>query len=253
MLVLALDTALDACACAVLDHGAAPTRVTAQTDVIGRGHAERLMDLIAATLDHAGVALTDVDRFAVSVGPGSFTGIRVGVAVARGFAVATGKPCVGISSLEALGADGRASLPGRAILAAIDARRGEVYAQAFAADGTPVSEAAAMAIPAAAALAAVHGAALIGSGTALLRAENPALDVAAERAFPAIETIAHLAAERPDLHRAPKPFYLRAADAKPQEGFRIARAAVTASPGTATPDAAATAGSGGPERDGGAA
>ncbi|WP_407049013.1 tRNA (adenosine(37)-N6)-threonylcarbamoyltransferase complex dimerization subunit type 1 TsaB [Methyloraptor flagellatus] len=92
MLVLALDTALDACACAVLDHGAALARVTAETDVIGRGHAERLMDLIAATLDRAGVALTAIDRFAVSVGPGSFTGIRVGVAVARGFAVATGRP-----------------------------------------------------------------------------------------------------------------------------------------------------------------
>lgn len=247
MLVLALDTALDACACAVLDHGAALARVTAETDVIGRGHAERLMDLIAATLDRAGVALTDIDRFAVCVGPGSFTGIRVGVAVARGFAVATGRPCVGISSLEALGADGRAALPGRAILAAIDARRGEVYAQAFSADGTALSDPAAMAIPAAAAIATAHGAALIGSGTGLLRGENPALAIAAERAFPAIETIAHLAAERPDLHLPPKPFYLRAADAKPQEGFRIARAA-----GAASPDAA-PAGSVGAEREGGAA
>ena len=247
MLVLALDTALDACACAVRDDGAASTRVTAETDVIGRGHAERLMDLIAATLDRAGVALTAVDRFAVSVGPGSFTGIRVGVAVARGFAVATGRPCVGISSLEALGADGRAALPDRAILATIDARRGEVYAQAFSADGTPLSDPAAMTIPAAAALATAHGAALIGSGTALLRAENPGLDISAERAFPAIETIAQLAAERADLHRPPKPFYLRAADAKPQEGFRIARV-----PGAASPDAAPPAASIGAACDGGA-
>ncbi|WP_407049014.1 hypothetical protein [Methyloraptor flagellatus] len=100
-----------------------------------------------------------------------------------------------------------------------------------------------MAIPAAAALATAHGAALIGSGTGLLRGENPALAIAAERAFPAIETIARLAAERPDLHLPPKPFYLRAADAKPQEGFRIARVA-----GAASPDAGT--GASGAEREG---
>ena len=224
MRVLALDTALDACAAAVLDRAGPDLRLTAETDVIGRGHAERLMALLGGVMTRAGLGFADLDLVAVTVGPGSFTGIRVGVAVARGIALAAGKPIAGISTLVALAEDGRAAAPGEPVLAAIDARRGEVYAQAFAADGAPVSPPAAMALADAAALADHHGARLIGSGAPLLQALRPDLALAGSpRAFPAIETVAALALDRADLRLAPKPLYLRAADAKPQEGFRIAR------------------------------
>src|SRR5215207_11035135 len=101
--ILALDTSLEDCAVAIAAGG----RVTLVRETIGRGHAERLFGMVEAALAEAGLRLADIDRFAVTVGPGSFTGIRVGVAAARGFALATGKPAVGISTLAAHAAAAR--------------------------------------------------------------------------------------------------------------------------------------------------
>jgi tRNA threonylcarbamoyladenosine biosynthesis protein TsaB len=125
MICLALDTALDACSAALLRDGVV---LAEETRDIGRGHAEVLMAVVETVLDGARLGILDCDRFAVTVGPGSFTGIRVGLAAARGFAVAAGRPVVGVSTLEALAADAGAAGP---VLAVIDARRDEVYAGLF--------------------------------------------------------------------------------------------------------------------------
>ena len=103
-----------------------------QTD---RRHAEELTPLLEAVLRRAGATMTDVDCLVVDVGPGRFTGLRVGMATVRALALATGLPAVGLTSLEILaGAE-----PTRPLVVAIDARRGEVFQQRFELDG-PVGE-----------------------------------------------------------------------------------------------------------------
>src|SRR6185437_7300768 len=120
MRVLAIDTALEACAAAVLDTSAG--MLAQETLTMARGHAEALMPLIRRVMDQADVPFTALDRVAVTVGPGSFTGLRVGIAAARGIALASGKPAVGLSTLAAFAApllDADDSMP---VVAAVDAR-----------------------------------------------------------------------------------------------------------------------------------
>ena len=97
MRVLAIDTALEACSAAVLDTEQAA--ITAHESLaMVRGHAEALMPLVARVLDRAGLEFAALDRIAVTTGPGSFTGLRVGIAAARGIALAAGKPAVGLTT-----------------------------------------------------------------------------------------------------------------------------------------------------------
>ena len=93
-------------------------------------------------MGEAGLAFADLDRIAVTVGPGSFTGLRVGIAAARGFGLVTGCELVGIGTLDVHAAEAQAIAPGRPVLVLLDARRDEVYGQLFDADGSPAGEAA---------------------------------------------------------------------------------------------------------------
>src|SRR6266705_7028939 len=101
MLVLAIDTALDACAAGVLDTDAGKL-IARESQAMKRGHAEALMPLIARVMKESGLPFAALDRIAVTVGPGSFTGLRVGVAAARGIGLAAGKPVVGLTTLAAM-------------------------------------------------------------------------------------------------------------------------------------------------------
>src|SRR3954453_13279511 len=103
MRVLAIDTALGACAAAVLDSSAGEI-LSRESLGMQRGHAEAVMPLIARVMDAGRCEFSQLDRIAVTVGPGSFTGLRVGIAAARGIALAAGKPAVGLSTLSALAA-----------------------------------------------------------------------------------------------------------------------------------------------------
>ena len=103
MRVLAIDTALAACSAAVLDTAVGGI-VASESLPMLRGHAEALMPLIARVMDQAGMAFADLDRVVVTTGPGSFTGLRVGIAAARGIALAIDKPAVGVSTLSAYAA-----------------------------------------------------------------------------------------------------------------------------------------------------
>src|SRR5512146_3284064 len=103
MRILAIDTALEACSAAVLDTGAGAG--TAHESLpMQRGHAEALMPLIARVMERARVTFEEIDRIAVTTGPGSFTGLRVGISAARGIALASGKPAVGLTTLAAFAA-----------------------------------------------------------------------------------------------------------------------------------------------------
>ena len=129
MIVLSLDTCLAACSVAVLDGG----RVrAARAEVMARGHQERLAPMAQAVMAEAGLPFAALMRIGVTVGPGSFTGLRVGVAFAKGLAAALDVPAVGIGTLEALAAQGEGL-----VFAAIDARRDQLYLQAFE-DGQPL-------------------------------------------------------------------------------------------------------------------
>ena len=224
MLTLAIDTASAACQACIHDSDA--DRVLGfATETIGRGHAERLLPVIDAALDAAGVSLSGIDRIAVTVGPGSFTGIRVGLSAARGLALALGCECIGIDTLEALAA-GHPETAGP-ILAVLDARRGEVYAALFEAGPRAVLPPAAMPLREAADLALPEAVHLTGSGAPLVAELLPAAG-RWERVLSVADTVdvgvlARLAAARKGPFGPPKPLYLRGADARPQAGFAVAR------------------------------
>lgn len=206
MLVLALDTCLNACSVAVTEDG----RVRAQlSEEMARGHQERLAPMAQAAMAQVGASFDALSRVAVTIGPGSFTGLRVGLAFAKGLGAALSIPVVGISVLEALAAQE----PGL-VFAVLDARRDQVYLQGFedgqalmAPDVLPVGVAAARLLE----LSRGRSMTLVGSGGPLLADAAPAARlVPAEGCDAAV--VARLAAAREP--RPPRPLYLRAPDAK---------------------------------------
>jgi tRNA threonylcarbamoyl adenosine modification protein YeaZ len=212
MILLAIDTAGIDCSAALFDS-AAGTLLSAVSEEIGKGHAERLMAVIDRALDKAEVELDAVEKIAVVIGPGSFTGIRVGVAAARGFALSLGIDCVGVSTLEVLAASYRAQSDASGpVVVAIDAKRDEIYAQGFAADGSPLTEPAALSLDDVERLAASLSTGLTGSW---ISKSTDRFDIG---------MVARLGAAKNADGTRPKPLYLRGPDAKPQTGFALARA-----------------------------
>src|SRR6202011_281609 len=130
MRVLALDTALDACAAAVLDTEGRDL-VASETQPMSRGHAEALMPMVARVMDAARLEFSDIDSIAVTIGPGSFTGVRVDVAAARGIALAADRPAIGLTTLAAFTAPDVAAGFAGTVVPVIDARHGQVYLQVF--------------------------------------------------------------------------------------------------------------------------
>ncbi|HEX5378085.1 MAG TPA: tRNA (adenosine(37)-N6)-threonylcarbamoyltransferase complex dimerization subunit type 1 TsaB [Phenylobacterium sp.] len=208
-MVLALDTCLSACSAAVLDG----ERVLARrVEPMLRGHQERLAPLVAELMAEAGLAFGALDRVGVTVGPGSFTGLRVGLAFAKGLGQALGIPVVGVGVLEAL-AEPLAG-EGGTVFAVLEAKRGQVYLQAFsggaalmAPDGLAIETAAARLVE----LAGAGPAVLVGTGAGHVEAVLPAARVVVlDHADPV--AVARLAAARTPV--PPRPLYLRAPDAK---------------------------------------
>lgn len=218
MLILAIDTALDACAAAVLDTGTSRL-IARESQPMKRGHAEALMPLIARVMKEAGLPFAALDRVAVTAGPGSFTGLRVGLSAARGFALATGKAVVGLTTLSAYAAPVVSESGEQPVITAIDARHDHVYFQAVNGDGSG------LVTPQVAPIAEVLAAwrfgppRLVGNAAQILADRWPAdapppVKVDAQGA-PDIAWVAWLgAAVNPNAAPA-RPFYLRAPDAKP--------------------------------------
>jgi len=223
MRILAIDTALEACAAGVIET---PDRVLAQESVaMTRGHAEALMPLLARVMDQAAQGFAHLDRIAVTVGPGSFTGLRVGIAAARGIALAAGKPAVGVSTLAAFASPYLVAGETRPVVAAVDARHDQVYFEVFGPGGrilvTPRLVAVRDAVRAASAAAVI-----VGSGAGILAAAWPdgkPLPAIATQGAPLIASIARLGAAADVAHALPKPLYLRRPDARPQDAARLPR------------------------------
>ncbi|MCV9962434.1 tRNA (adenosine(37)-N6)-threonylcarbamoyltransferase complex dimerization subunit type 1 TsaB [Pararhizobium sp. BT-229] len=221
MIVLAIDTAGTGCFAAVYDSAAETVLASAGAD-IGRGHAEQLMAFIDQALTESGKALADVSRVAVTIGPGSFTGIRVGVAAARGFALALSVPSVGVSTLASLAGSASKKHPGLPVLVAMDAKRDELYCQIFEADGSPRTEAQIVELDEAKRIFADFHGIICGSATRHLT-DTPLRDVAEVDAVD-IGTVARLGAAADPAQGKPSPLYLRGPDVKSQAGFAVSRA-----------------------------
>jgi len=224
MLLLAIDTAGPSCAVAI----ARDNTILAQiSEEIGRGHAERLMPMIEAGLAKAGVEFKDLDRVAVTTGPGSFTGVRVGIAAGRGLALALDIPAIGIRSLDALAFPVTRARDAGTVVAVLDARREEVYA--LAEDlGSGETLVAATAISAEALAATLEDVRepliLIGAGAPLVADAlgNRDFEIAGTPQYPDIADVARLAISAPQA-LPPTPLYARAADAKPQSDKALPR------------------------------
>jgi tRNA threonylcarbamoyladenosine biosynthesis protein TsaB len=132
-------------------------------------HAQRLLAMCEELLAQAAIRWSDVGRIGVGVGPGTFTGLRIGVATGRALAQATGAELVAVSTLETLGTAARAEMPGHAVIAAVDARRGEAFAAAFDAGGERLAAPAALAPESLAALADPQHAPWLAAGDGAVR------------------------------------------------------------------------------------
>ena len=218
MRVLIVDTALGACTACVVEDG---RRLGLRSELMTKGHQERLAgmvrDAVADAAKEAGGGFEAIDRIGVTVGPGSFTGLRVGLSFAQGLGAALDRPVIGLSTLDGLAVSIK---PVGLVAAVIDARRGQVYARLFR-DGAPLGEAEALPLETARdRILAAAGAAqptLVGSGAALLAETFPELAGAALHPLPAPtpEAVAALTLAADPATSPPQPLYLRAPDATP--------------------------------------
>jgi tRNA threonylcarbamoyladenosine biosynthesis protein TsaB len=232
MNILAFDATFGAVSVAVGRDMGKPTREVARGfELRQKGHAEALMPLMSRTMAEVGLAFDALDRIALTLGPGTFTGTRIGVAAGRALKLTTRAELVGLSSLAVMAADVYSRLGaervGRQVLIAVDVRRGEVYAQLFG-SGALDAETAPMRL-------AVEAAARLGSGALIVAGSGAeAVGAAAQGLGRAVEVwhvplepdaaaLLELAPELAPLDGAPRPLYLRPPDAKPQEGLSIAR------------------------------
>jgi tRNA threonylcarbamoyl adenosine modification protein YeaZ len=226
MRVLAIDTALVACSAAVLDLDRGGI-VASETLPMVRGHAEAIMPLIARVMDLAEVEFAELDRIAVTTGPGSFTGLRVGISAARGIALAADKPAIGLSTLAGFATPLIADDDSSSVVAAIDARHDHVYLQIFGAGGRTIVAPRIAPLRDAVRAAMTAPARIVGSGADLLAAAWPKGGMqplrVEQQGAPDIGWIARLGAAATEGFGPPKPLYLRAPDAQPQDAARLPR------------------------------
>ena len=223
MTLLAIDTSEQSCSVALLDGEAVKCSVS---EHIGRGHAERLLPLIEEQLDKACRSYADISRVAVTTGPGTFTGLRIGLSVARGLALQGSLPCIGLTGLSVLAAQGmRESDEGGIVHALITGRGGQAFFQSFRGrndDDTPkpLSEPVGLDIGDIASEVGARGGIVVGSGVDLLveaghrqRLEAQGIRLHADRVIDPL-MLAYLSANLDAGGYPPEPTYFRAADAK---------------------------------------
>ena len=226
MRILAIDTALNACSACVLSSDA-PEPLARETLELERGHAEMLLPLVDRVVSQTDGEFSSLGRVAVTIGPGSYTGLRVGIAAARAIGLATGAPVVGVTTLSALIAAFVSSDKQRLLAAAIDARHGQVYFQLVAPGGRTVIAPSLIGIREAVRLIGSGPVTVIGSGAAAVVVEALAVGIDALAppvpAAPDIAWVARLGLAADPAQALPKPLYLRGPDAKPQDHARLPR------------------------------
>ena len=224
MRILGFDTATSACSAAVWEDGRIAAR---RFEPMSRGQSERLMPMVREVLSEAGADFPDLDLLAVTTGPGAFTGLRIGLAAARGMALAGDLACFGVTTLDVVAAGVSETERQKAnVLVVLDSKRAEVYAQAFRSDLRPLSEAQAL-MPADLAALMANGegdadrvlVAGDGAGQVIQALKDKGIEAVLSTApgVPDAATVAAIAAERwsSDQPAEPlRPLYLRPPDAK---------------------------------------
>ena len=217
MLILAIDTALGAVSACVYDSEADHI-LASERIVLNRGHAEALVPILERLSNAVPGLFAAIDRVAVTIGPGSFTGIRVGVAAARSIGTACDIDVVGVSTLQALAAPLLGS-ENVNVASAIDARHGNVFFECFDSKGSTIHKAALLTVRDAVARMGAGLTLLTGPGATLVAIEawsqGRKVEVVGELVSPAIHFVARLAAISDSEESPPQPFYLKAADVTP--------------------------------------
>ena len=218
-----MDTATNACSAALWEDGRI---VASKFEAMTRGQAERLVPLIGEVLDDAQATWESLDRLAVTIGPGAFTGLRIGLSTARGLALAANKPLVGITTLEAVAhAVAIEERQGRNLLVVLDAKRADVYAQLFGPNLSPLTEPVAILPEKLPGLTGNDPLVIAGDHA---KAVQPVFGgqatVASGHGLPDAEIVAALAAviEPPKNGEPPAPLYIRPPDATiPKNGGKL--------------------------------
>ncbi|CAN7690584.1 tRNA (adenosine(37)-N6)-threonylcarbamoyltransferase complex dimerization subunit type 1 TsaB [Bosea sp. LjRoot9] len=226
MRILAIDTALGACSACVLEAGQAEPLAIEQI-AMERGHAEALMPLVERVMKAVEGGFASLDRVAVTVGPGSYTGLRVGISAARAIALAAGIPAIGVTTLAATAAPliGRES--GRVIAAALDAKHGQVWFQALSSQGKPLVSLRQVNHRDAARAIGAGPVSLIGSAAMAVANEAWAIGLDAlvldESRAPDVTWVARLGMIADPEDAPPRPLYLKAPETTPQDRARLPR------------------------------
>ncbi|HEX9770629.1 MAG TPA: tRNA (adenosine(37)-N6)-threonylcarbamoyltransferase complex dimerization subunit type 1 TsaB [Kiloniellales bacterium] len=218
--ILAMDSAGGACSAALWRGGRV---VAGRFELMRRGHAERLVPMIEAVMAEGAMSYADLGCVAVTLGPGGFTGVRIGLATARGLALACGRPLVGVSNFLVLAAAAKTDAPPDGSLAVvIDAKRRDLYVQAFAADLRPRTDPRSILPEALAEFLPPGPLVLVGDGVAQATASLDAAGraYALSRAPGVVDAarLAELVASRElgaAVAASPEPLYLRPPDATP--------------------------------------
>jgi len=227
MRILAIDTALGACSACVLDTADMVKPLAIEQIAMDRGHAEALMPLVERVMKGVEGGFGSLSRVAVTVGPGSYTGLRVGVSAARAIAFAAGIPAVGVTTVAAFAAPliGRES--GRVIAAALDAKHGQVWFQALTAEGKPLVSLRQVSYRDAARAIGAGPVSLVGSSALSVANEAWAIGLDAlvidDAKAPDIAWVARLGFIADPESAPPRPLYLKAPETTPQDKARLPR------------------------------
>jgi tRNA threonylcarbamoyladenosine biosynthesis protein TsaB len=228
MRILAIDTSCGAASVAVFD-GAARQTLAKKIEPMKHGHAEALAPMVASLMGEIDGGFESLGAIGVTVGPGSFTGIRVGLALARAMALALEIPAIGVSTLVAFAAPLLAELRPGVIVSAVDARHEAVYFQAYEMSGRPLFAPRAGPLRDAIRSAGAGPARFVGDAAGLLAAEARRDGLACEvypSLYPDIDAVALIAHAADPATSPPRPLYVKPPDAKPAAGEAIARVEV---------------------------
>ena len=226
MRILAIDTALGACSACVLDSSE-PIPLAIEQTAMERGHAEALMPMIERVMAKVEGGFSSLDRVAVTIGPGSYTGLRVGISAARAIALAAGIPAIGVSTLAASAAPFIGREGGRVVAAAVDAKHGQVWFQALNAQGKQLVSVRQVNHRDAARAIGAGPVSLVGSAALAVANEAWAIGLDAlvvdDAKAPDVVWVARLGMIADPDSAPPRPLYLKPPETTPQDRARLPR------------------------------